>query len=171
MSRSLNKVTLIGNLTRDPELRYTPQGTAVCTFGLATNRQWSTESGEKKEDVEFHRIVAWSKLGEICAQLLSKGRKVYVEGRLQTRSWESDDKVKRTQTEVVINEMIALDSRGAENYESGDFVVPEGELEDVTATEEKSEGKEKASKKTEKKGKKETSKKKSKEEADEDIPF
>ena len=74
--RSLNKVLLIGNLTRDPELRYTPSGTAVCTFGLATNRQWVTESGEKKEDAEFHRVVAWQKLAEICGKFLSKGRKI-----------------------------------------------------------------------------------------------
>ena len=84
MARSLNKVMLIGNLTRDPEMRYTPQGTAVCTFGVATNRSWTTESGEKKEDAEFHNVVAWNKLAEICTQLLKKGRKVYVEGRLST---------------------------------------------------------------------------------------
>lgn len=113
MARSLNKVTLIGNLTRDPELRYTPQGTAVCTFGLATNRQWTTDTGEKKEDVEFHRIVAWQKLAELCSQLLTKGRKVYLEGRLQTRKWTGQDEVERTTTEIVINEMIILDSRGA----------------------------------------------------------
>lgn len=110
-TRSLNKVQLIGNLTRDPELRYTPQGTAVCSFGLATNRSWVTESGERKEDVEFHRIVAWAKLAELCSQLLFKGRKVYVEGRLQTRQWEGQDGVKRSTTEVVIDDMIVLDSR------------------------------------------------------------
>lgn len=72
-SRSLNKVTLIGNLTRDPELKYTPNGTAVCSFGLATNRSWTTKTGETKEDVQFHRIVAWQKLAELTANLLSKG--------------------------------------------------------------------------------------------------
>ena len=82
---------LIGNLTRDPELRYTPSGTAVCTFGVATNRAWTTDSGEKKEDVEFHRIVAWNKLAELCSQLLKKGRKVFVEGRLSTRTWTGQD--------------------------------------------------------------------------------
>ena len=71
MARSLNKVLLIGNLTKDPELRYTPQGTAVCTFGIATNRGWTTDSGEKKEDTEFHRVVAWNKLAELCSQLLA----------------------------------------------------------------------------------------------------
>jgi len=113
MARSLNKVTLIGNLTRDPELRYTPQGTAVCTFGLATNRQWKTDNGEKKEDAEFHRIVAWTKLAEICGQLLKKGRKVFVEGRLQTRKWSGQDGVERQTTEVVITDMMLLDSKGS----------------------------------------------------------
>lgn len=103
---------LIGNLTRDPELRYTPQGTAVCTFGLATNRSWVTsEGGDRKEETEFHRIVAWNKLGELCSQLLTKGRKVYVEGRLQTRTWQGQDGQQRTTTEIVIEDMIILDSR------------------------------------------------------------
>lgn len=112
-SRSLNKVQLIGNLTRDPELRYTPQGTAVCVFGLATNRSWTTENGEKREETEFHRVVAWNKLAELCSQLLFKGRKVYVEGRLQTRSWTAQDGSQRQATEVVIEEMIILDSKQA----------------------------------------------------------
>ncbi len=110
-ARSLNKVILIGNLTRDPELRYTPNGTAVCTFGLATNRGWTTESGEKKEETEFHRVVSWNKLAELCNQLLAKGRKVYVEGRLQTRSWQGQDGQQRTTTEIVIEDMIILDSK------------------------------------------------------------
>ncbi len=110
-SRSLNKVILIGNLTRDPELRYTPAGTAVCTFGLATNRSWTTQSGETKEETEFHRIVAWNKLGELCSQLLAKGRKVYVEGRLATHSWAGQDGVQHTSTEIVIEDMIILDSK------------------------------------------------------------
>ena len=113
MARSLNKAQIIGNLTRDPELKYTPKGTAVCTFSVATNRQWVTDSGEKKDDVEYHRVVAWAKLAEICAQILTKGRKVYIEGRLQTRSWEGQDNVKRSQTEIVATDMLALDSRGA----------------------------------------------------------
>lgn len=116
-SRSLNKVQLIGNLTRDPELRYTPQGTAVCTFGLATNRSWSTDTGEKREETEFHRVVSWNKLAELCSQLLFKGRKVYVEGRLQTRNWTAQDGSQRQTTEVVIEEMIILDSRQAEDQE------------------------------------------------------
>lgn len=125
MARSLNKVELIGNMTRDPELRYTPAGTAVCTFGLATNRQWTTDSGDKKEDSEFHRIVAWNKLAELCSQLLTKGRKVYVEGRLQTRKWTGQDGLERTTTEIVINDMIILDSRFTGAAKEEDFDVPE----------------------------------------------
>lgn len=110
-ARSLNKVQLIGNLTRDPELRYTPNGTAVCSVGLATNRSWTTETGEKREETEFHRIVSWNKLAELCSQLLTKGRKVYVEGRLSTRTWTGQDGQQRTTTEIVIDDMILLDSR------------------------------------------------------------
>lgn len=110
-SRSLNKVMLIGNLTRDPELRYTPSGAAVCTIGLATNRSWTTESGDKKEETEFHRVVAWNKLAELCSQLLTKGRKIYVEGRLRTNTWQGNDGQQRSTTEVVIEDMIILDSR------------------------------------------------------------
>lgn len=110
-SRSLNKVMLIGNLTRDPELRYTPTGAAVCTIGLATNRYWTTESGEKKEETEFHRVVAWNKLAELCSQLLAKGRKIYVEGRLRTNTWQTADGGTRSSTEIVIEDMIILDSR------------------------------------------------------------
>lgn len=108
---SLNKVLLIGNLTRDPELRYTPSGAAVCTFGLATNRTYVSSDGTKKEEAEFMRIVAWNKLGELCSQLLTKGRKVYVEGRMQTRSWETPDGQTRQTTEIVIDDMRILDSR------------------------------------------------------------
>lgn len=110
-SRSLNKVLLIGNLTRDPELRYTPTGAAVCTIGLATNRSWTTESGEKKEETEFHRVIAWNKLAELCSQLLTKGRKIYIEGRLRTNTWQGQDGNQRTTTEIVIEDMIILDSR------------------------------------------------------------
>lgn len=129
--RSLNKVQLIGNLTRDPELRYTPQGTAVCTLGLATNRSWVTESGEKKESAEFHRIVAWNKLAELCSQLLFKGRRVYIEGRLQTRQWTAQDGTPRQTTEIVIGEMLILDSRRAQG--AGEIGVIEKESEEVSA--------------------------------------
>ncbi len=112
MARSLNRVQLIGNLTRDPELRYTPAGNAVCTFGLATNRSWTTDAGEKREEVDFHRIVAWNKLAELCSQFLVKGRKVYVEGRLSTRNWTAQDGAQKSTTEVVIDDMILLDNKG-----------------------------------------------------------
>ncbi len=114
MARSLNRVQLIGNLTRDPELRYTPSGTAVCTFGLATNRAWTTDNGEKHEEAEFHRVVAWNKLAELCSQFLTKGRKVFVEGRLSTRSWNAQDGTQKQTTEVVISDMILLDSKRSE---------------------------------------------------------
>lgn len=131
-ARSLNKVILIGNLTRDPELRYTPAGTAVCTFGLATNRSWTTQTGETKEETEFHRIVAWNKLGELCAQLLAKGRKTYVEGRLSTHSWTAQDGTQRTSTEVVIEDMIILDSkRPVREGEAGAFEPPAAKTEVV----------------------------------------
>ncbi|MFV1917061.1 MAG: single-stranded DNA-binding protein [Patescibacteria group bacterium] len=173
MARSLNKAALIGNLTRDPELRYTPQGTAVCTLGLATNRQWTTDSGEKKEEAEFHRIVAWNKLAELCAQLLSKGRKVYVEGRLQTRTWTGKDDVQRTTTEIVISDMIILDAKRAAAEPVDKFDIPEKDIEDED-TKMKSPTKAKSSKKpTTKKEtiKKSPSKKKSSKDDDEDMPF
>jgi len=121
MAKSLNRAQLIGNLTRDPELRYTPNGTAVCSFSIATNRSWTTDSGEKKDQADFHRIVAWNKLAEICSQFLVKGRKVFVEGRLTTRSWNAQDGTQRSTTEIIISDMILLDSRRQEEdkLESG----------------------------------------------------
>ncbi|HLD11419.1 MAG TPA: single-stranded DNA-binding protein [Patescibacteria group bacterium] len=158
-ARSLNKVLLIGNLTRDPELRYTPQGTAVCSFGLATNRSWvPSEGGEKREETEFHRIVAWNKLAELCNQLLSKGRKVYVEGRLQTRTWEGQDGQQRQATEVVIENMIVLDSRGR----------PEGEQQ-TAEPEEKPRSKKTSPKEKEQTNGEPTSEKASEAKEDEDI--
>lgn len=111
--KSLNKVQLIGNLTRDPELKYTPTGMAVATFTIATNRSWTTDTGEKKEEADFTRIVSWNKLAEICGQLLKKGRKVYVEGRLSNRSYQDKEGVTKYISEVVINDMILLDSSGS----------------------------------------------------------
>lgn len=124
MARSLNRVQLIGNLTRDPELRYTPSGTAVCSFGLATNRSWTTDTGEKHEESEFHRIVSWNKLAELCSQFLAKGRKVYVEGRLATRNWTAQDGTQRNATEVVIDDMILLDSKRPTDEASGSSETP-----------------------------------------------
>lgn len=129
MARGLNKVLLIGNLTRDPELKYTPSGSAVCTFSIATNRQWKDESGGNKEEVEFHRIVAWSKLAEICGQYLKKGSKVYVEGRIQSRKWQTKEGEDRTTFEIVMSEMMMLDSKGSASDYTGpsddDISVPE----------------------------------------------
>jgi len=113
-ARSLNKVFLIGNLTRDPEMRYTNSGTPVVTFGMATNKSWKDSDGETKELAEFHNLVAWNKMAEICQQLLAKGMKVYVEGSLNTRSWEGDDGATRYKTEIRVDEMILLDSKGKE---------------------------------------------------------
>lgn len=111
-ARSLNKVQLIGNLTRDPELRYTTSGTPVVTFGMATNKSWKDQEGNLKEVAEFHNIVAWNKMAEICQQLLLKGMKIYVEGSLTTRSWEAEDGNTRYKTEVRVDDMILLDNKG-----------------------------------------------------------
>lgn len=119
-SRSWNRVELIGNLTRDPELRYTPNGAAVCTFGIATNRTYVSE-GERKEEVDFHRLVAWNKLAELCNQLLKKGHKVFISGRLQTRSWEGQDGIQRQVTEIVVEDMILLTPK----TNGGSLAVPE----------------------------------------------
>ena len=143
-SRCLNRVLLIGNLTRDPELRYTPAGMAVASFGLATNRVWVTKQGEKKEDAQFHRIVAWNKLAELCSQLLSKGRRIYVEGRIQYREITDSTGVKKQVSEIVIDDMIILDNKG---MASGDRNAPvdaelpvdeaaNGEIEDIVIPDE-----------------------------------
>ena len=158
MPKSLNRVQLIGNLTRDPELRYTPNGTAVCSFGLATNRSWKTESGEKKDEAEFHRIVAWAKLAEICSQFLVKGRKVYLEGRLLTRNWNAQDGTQRTSTEIIISDMILLDSKRPE------------ETSEETA-DSQSASKKKTSKVSEKEKDEVAEEEKAEEIAPDDIPF
>lgn len=105
---SLNRAQIIGNLTRDPELRTTGSGQSVVNYGVATNRSYKDASGEKVEQTEFHNIVAWGKLADICAQYLTKGQKVFVEGRLQTREWEGQDGSKRRTTEIVADNMIML---------------------------------------------------------------
>lgn len=105
---SLNRAQIIGNLTRDPEMRYLPSGQPVTTFGVATNRRWVTATGEQQEDTQFHNIVVWRKLAEICHQILKKGDKVYIEGRLQTRGWEAPDGTKRQRTEIVMDNFVSL---------------------------------------------------------------
>lgn len=122
-SRSLNKVVLLGNLTRDPELKYTPAGTAVCTFGLATNRSWTTSDGSTKEEAQYHRIVAWQKLAELCSKLLTKGKKVYVEGRITYREYTTKEGLQKSITEIVMDDFIVFyetrkDDAGAYDSES-----------------------------------------------------
>jgi single-strand DNA-binding protein len=116
-SRSLNRVLLIGNATNDVTLRYTPSNDSVCTFTIATNRSWKTEKGEQKEDTEFHRLVAWGKLAEICSQLIKKGTKVFVQGRLSTRTMKNSDETEKTYTEIVVEDMIVLSSKPKEETE------------------------------------------------------
>lgn len=112
-TRSLNKVMLLGHLGRDPEVRYTGSGKAVATFSLATSEQWKDRDGNDQERTEWHRVVAWGRLGEICGEYLSKGKQVYLEGRIQTREWEDQEGNRRTTTEIVANDLIMLGGRGA----------------------------------------------------------
>ena len=131
-TRSLNKVMLIGNLTKDPELKYTSQGTAVVNMTIATNRSWKNAKGEAQDEATFHRIVAWQKLAEICSKLLFKGRKVYIEGRLVTRSWDDEHGNKKYVTEIVANELLLLDSKRKEGVKLTEQVAdtpPEPEKE------------------------------------------
>jgi len=126
--RSVNKVILIGNLTRDPEMRQTPNGQSVTTFGLATNRAWVTQNNEKKNSAEFHECVAWARLAEICNQYIKKGHLVYVEGYLKTRNWESPEGVKKFKTEIVVQDMIILEKRKtSETAETSEEYIPEEE--------------------------------------------
>jgi single-strand DNA-binding protein len=106
---NLNRATIIGNVTRDPELKTIPSGAHVASFGVATNQNWTDAQGEKKERVEFHNIIVWQKLADICAQYIKKGRKVYVEGRLQTRQWDGPDGAKHQRTEIIAENVIILD--------------------------------------------------------------
>ncbi|MFA5995095.1 MAG: single-stranded DNA-binding protein [Patescibacteria group bacterium] len=108
----LNKVMLIGRVTRDPEVRTIPSGQSVATFAMATNRQWTDQAGQKQDKAEFHNIVAWRKLAEIIQQYVKKGSKIYIEGRVETRSWTDPQGVKKYRTEIVAENMIMLDSRG-----------------------------------------------------------
>jgi len=119
MAGSLNKAMIIGNLTRDPELKQIPSGQSVCSFGVATNRTWNDKQGQKQEAVEFHNVVAWGKLAEICAQYLVKGKKVYIDGRLQTQDWEGQDGVRRYRTEIVAENMIMLGAPGGAPAQGG----------------------------------------------------
>lgn len=116
--RSINKVILIGNLTRDPEMRRTPNEQYVATFGMATNREWMTKDGRKQASSEFHDIVCWGRLAEIANQFLKRGKAVYIEGYLKTRSWDDATGVKKFRTEIVAEDLIMLDKRTASGLET-----------------------------------------------------
>lgn len=131
---NLNKAMIIGNLTRNPEVRTTPSGQTVANFGVATNLIWTDTKGQRQEKAEFHNVVAWRKLADICGQYLKKGGKVYIEGRLQTRSWDDQNGVKRYRTEIIAENMIMLDrpstqpatsSEGEQPTPSDDYSQPE----------------------------------------------
>jgi single-strand DNA-binding protein len=123
--KSVNKVILLGNLTRDPELRQTEHNKAVCSFGLATNRNWTTETGKKREEPGYHRIVAWEKLAEFCSKYLHKGRKVFVEGRLHTRSYAGKGGIEKAATEIVVNEVVLCDPMPDAVREALEFQKPQ----------------------------------------------
>ena len=121
MASGLNKAILIGNLGRDPEIRYTPSGVAVANLNLATSETWTNKEGQKETRTEWHRVVAFGKLAEICGEYLSKGRQIYIEGRIQTREWEDKEGIKRYTTEVVANQMLMLGTR-----DTAESVRPQG---------------------------------------------
>ena len=121
--RSVNKVIIVGNLTRDPEMKQTTNGQAVTTFGIATNREWVTTGSDRKKSTEFHECVAWARLAELCHKYLKKGKLVYVEGYLKTRSWEIEGGDKKFRTEIVLQDMIMLEKRSRD--EEGEEFIPE----------------------------------------------
>ena len=137
---NLNKAMIIGNLTRDPEMRNTPSGQAVASFSVATNLVWTDQSGQQQKKTEFHNIIAWRKLADICAKYLHKGSKVFIEGRLQTTDWTGQDGVKRYRTEIVAENMIMLDTKGgtgmgggmngSENNSEATIEIPDDAIDD-----------------------------------------
>jgi len=139
--RSVNKVILIGNLTRDPELRQTTNGQNIVTFGLATNREWVTSNEEKKNSAEFHECVAWARLAEVCSKFLKKGKLIYIEGYLKTRSWDTEEGIRKFKTEIVVEDMIMLDKKSSSDdgiTEIEDDYLPTEEItsaEDFSGTE------------------------------------
>ena len=118
---SVNKAIIVGNLGRDPEMRYTQSNTPVATFSVATTDQWTDKNGERQERTEWHRVVAWARLAEICGQYLQKGKQVYIEGRLQTREWEDQNGQKRYTTEIVAREMQMLGRAGGEASQRNEY--------------------------------------------------
>lgn len=160
---NLNRAMIIGNLTRDPELRYTPNGQAVASFAVATNRVYNDKNGEQQKEVEFHDVVAWGKLAEISTQILSKGKRVYIEGRLKTRQWDAPDGSKRQKTEIITENIIALDPKlSAESFSQDFSEAPQA----FPAKEESQEVEEVSFEEAPEK-----KEKKSKDSEDEDIPF
>lgn len=130
---NLNKVIMIGNLTRDPELRFTPNGVAVASFGLAVNRRWVNKQGERAESTDFFTVVVWGKLADICAEHLRKGSPVAIDGRLQSRSWETSEGQKRSTVEIVANDVQFLGRPSGKKEGIGDLeVVSEEPVEEVT---------------------------------------
>ena len=125
MAKSLNKVQIIGNLTRDPELKYISSGRGVTSFSVATSRQWNEPSGQQKEEVTYHRVVAWGKLAEICSKYLKKGSRVYVEGRLSNQEWTDKQGVKRTTVQIVVNDLIMLSSGGSNTVQKAKEIFSE----------------------------------------------
>ena len=119
MAKSVNKVILIGNLGKDPEVKYTPQGTPVAKFSLATNERWKDKNGEWQDRTEWHNIVAWQRLAEIVGEYVKKGQKLYIEGRIQTRSWDDKDGQKKYMTEIVANDLVLLGGRGEADHDGG----------------------------------------------------
>ena len=130
MAASLNRVLLIGNLTRDPELRYIPSGQAVTTFTIAVNRTYMANTGEKKEEVSFIRVVVWAKRAEVCHEYLKKGSPVFVEGRLQSRSWDAPDGTKRSTIEVIAQNVQFLGRSGGKQVEPQEVVEPQETITD-----------------------------------------
>jgi single-strand DNA-binding protein len=128
MSRGLNKVMIIGYLGKDPEMRYTPSGRPVTTFNVATHRSWNTSDGERRTETEWFNIVAWGGLAEICNQYLTKGQQVYIDGRLQSRSWDDNDGNHHTSVEIVANEMIMLGNRQSSDDQSDEVRLDEDEF-------------------------------------------
>lgn len=152
-SRSWNRVELIGNMTKDPEMRYTPSGAAVATFTIATNRTFVSD-GEKKEEADFHRAVAWNKLAELCSQLLKKGNRVFISGRLANRSWQTPEGQTRYITEIVVEDMILLTNKdaisGDYSHDSEPEAIPVRVADEMPAKKESKPAEEKAAPKPEK---------------------
>lgn len=142
MARDFNQAIIMGNLTRDPELRTTPNGQSVASFAVATNRSWNDPSGERKDAVEYHDVVAWGKLAELVSNYLSKGRKVLVVGRLQTRNWEAQDGSKRQRTEIVATDIHFVDrvGEGTDTSTPSDKSIPKTEKKDEVPIEDMGEG-------------------------------